>query len=227
MSTLAEIRTLLAGIPALALPNRQDLQAFYHALRGPEKRKLTHPRLVVFAGAHPDFDVAPVEAEIAAMQEASHPLYALCQQIDTDFSLHELALSEPVAAMTDEDCGQAIAYGMMMVDESIDAIGVAAFGAGTGARATELVKALQQGHDPLAALQGFGGREIAATLGVILAARMARIPCVVGGEPAATAYQVLHTLNPDAVAHVVLQTGSDGAISAAQVLLKIQQASES
>jgi nicotinate-nucleotide--dimethylbenzimidazole phosphoribosyltransferase len=56
-------------------------------------------------------------------------------------------------------------------------------------------------HDPLEVLRRLGGREIAAMAGVILAARMERIPVVIDGYVATAAAAVLHALDPRTLDH--------------------------
>lgn len=54
---------------------------------------------------------------------------------------------------------------------------------------------------PLAALQHLGGREIAAMLGAVLAARLRRVPVLLDGFTATVPAAVLHVLAPDAIGH--------------------------
>jgi nicotinate-nucleotide--dimethylbenzimidazole phosphoribosyltransferase len=56
-------------------------------------------------------------------------------------------------------------------------------------------------NDPLEVLRRLGGREIAAMAGVILAARMERIPCLIDGYVASASAAVLHALDPHALDH--------------------------
>jgi nicotinate-nucleotide--dimethylbenzimidazole phosphoribosyltransferase len=58
-------------------------------------------------------------------------------------------------------------------------------------------------RDPLSILQHLGGREIAAMVGAILAARMQRIPVMLDGFVACAAAAVLHALEPDLIGHCV------------------------
>lgn len=85
-------------------------------------------------------------------------------------------------------------------------------GAGTGADSAGISHkaaviergiALHSTHlsDPLEVLRRFGGREIAAMAGAILAARVERIPVIVDGFVASSAAAVLHAANPDSIAH--------------------------
>jgi nicotinate-nucleotide--dimethylbenzimidazole phosphoribosyltransferase len=55
--------------------------------------------------------------------------------------------------------------------------------------------------DPLEVLRCFGGREIAAMAGTILAARAERIPVVVDGFVASAAAAVVHAIDPAALDH--------------------------
>jgi len=55
--------------------------------------------------------------------------------------------------------------------------------------------------DPLEVLRRLGGREIAAMVGAILAARMSRVPVIVDGYVATAAAAVLHKLDPSALEH--------------------------
>jgi len=56
---------------------------------------------------------------------------------------------------------------------------------------------------PLEILRHLGGREIAAMMGAILAARINRVPVVLDGYVACAAAALLHAIAPDAIAHCV------------------------
>lgn len=55
--------------------------------------------------------------------------------------------------------------------------------------------------DPLGVLRAFGGRDLAGTVGAILACAHQRIPVILDGYVVTAAAAVLHELNPNAVAH--------------------------
>ena len=57
--------------------------------------------------------------------------------------------------------------------------------------------------DPLVLLQRLGGREIAAMVGAILAARSQGVPLVVDGYVATSAAVVVHAMNPAAISHCI------------------------
>jgi nicotinate-nucleotide--dimethylbenzimidazole phosphoribosyltransferase len=69
--------------------------------------------------------------------------------------------------------------------------------------AVEAALARHQGHltDPLEILQRLGGRDVAAMVGAILAARLARIPVILDGYVVSSAAAVLHALDRSAVDH--------------------------
>lgn len=76
--------------------------------------------------------------------------------------------------------------------------------------------ALHSGHlrDPLEILRRLGGREIAAMMGAILAARLNRIPVLLDGYVACAAAALLHALHEDAIAHcMACHVSSEGAHS--------------
>jgi nicotinate-nucleotide--dimethylbenzimidazole phosphoribosyltransferase len=57
--------------------------------------------------------------------------------------------------------------------------------------------------DPLAILARLGGREIAAMLGALLAARHQKVPVIVDGFVATAAAAVAHAVNPEAIDHCI------------------------
>ena len=69
--------------------------------------------------------------------------------------------------------------------------------------AVEAALALHRDHlaDPLEVLRRLGGREIAALVGAILAARMQRVPVILDGFVVCAAAAVLHALDPHAIDH--------------------------
>lgn len=146
--------------------------------------------------------------------------------ISTEPALSEQECAATIAfgmeAATDEpDC---LALGLMGIGGGTAAAAVAAglYGgdieywvrAGDGvpenvnqARADVLKRALEthRGHltDPLEVLRRLGGRELAACVGAILAARHQGLPVVLDGFATAVAAAVLHAIDPDAIDHVI------------------------
>lgn len=86
-------------------------------------------------------------------------------------------------------------------------------GAGTGVSGTALQRKIDavdmalarvgDERDPLVLLQRLGGREIAAMVGAILAARNQSVPVVVDGFVATAAAAVVYKLSPEAISHCI------------------------
>ncbi len=107
-------------------------------------------------------------------------------------------------------------------------------GPGTGVDAAGMIRkadavrravALHASHlaDPLEVLRRLGGRELAAMVGAILAARLQHIPVVVDGYVATAAAAILHAMRPDALDHCI--AGHKSAEPAhAQLLAKLGMA---
>ena len=78
---------------------------------------------------------------------------------------------------------------------------------GLGRKAAAVDAALAFHHDalvdPLSILARLGGREIAAMLGAIIAARQQKIPVIVDGFVATSAAAIAHAVNPRAIDHCV------------------------
>lgn len=80
---------------------------------------------------------------------------------------------------------------------------------GSGEKAKTRIDAVAQGakansellSDPLDVLRAFGGRDIAGTVGAILACAHQHIPVILDGYVVCAAAAIIHALNPDAVAH--------------------------
>lgn len=75
-------------------------------------------------------------------------------------------------------------------------------------------------NDPLEVLRRLGGREIAAMVGAILAARIERVPVILDGFVVTAAAAVLHAVNPAALDHcLAAHVSAEGAH--AQVLKRL------
>jgi len=130
------------------------------------------------------------------------------------------------AAMSEKECAATMAFGMEALakqpdllipgviaaesDRAAAAIALALFGgeASDWSAAPEPVAAAVARaageadlSDPLEALRQLGGRETAALVGAILAARVQKIPVLLDGYAAGAAAAVLHALDPGLIAH--------------------------
>jgi nicotinate-nucleotide--dimethylbenzimidazole phosphoribosyltransferase len=228
-ATFDEIRTIAASLPAGGFVWQPAA---------------AHPRIVLYAATHgiaigvSGGSPQAMTALVDAMVDGHGPLHALVEQADTDFKLYDLALDRPtrdsrlIQAIDEIEASRAAAYGMMAVEPGIDILVVAALGCGAELAATALATALQSGNvviagpagtalarhgaldDPLELLAALGGPDIAAILGVILAARLAGIPVILDGIAAYAAAAVAKAMRPDALAHCRLATGEAAGFSA-------------
>lgn len=136
--------------------------------------------------------------------------------------------SEP--ALDERGCAATMAFGMEAVAGGIDLVCVGAVGVGGNISSAALMaaffggpasewtgesekahiveKALElHGHhlkDPFEALRRLGGRETAAIVGTILAARMEKIPVILDGYTSLAAAAVLQAMAPGAIDHCLL-----------------------
>ena len=94
---------------------------------------------------------------------------------------------------------------------------------GLGRKADAVEAALRRHHDelvdPLSILARLGGREIAAMLGAIIAARQQKIPVIVDGFVASSAAAVAYAVNPRSIdhclfAHISAETAHGRALAA-------------
>ena len=146
-------------------------------------------------------------------------------------------------ALSEADSARAMAYGMMTVEEGFDVMVLGAFGRGNELAARALAASLFGGgaaawgtdadrdligaalahhgaaiEDPLYALRAFGGLEMAAVAGAILACRLARQPVVLDGLAAIAAGAALTKLEPRALAHCRAASGGAAAAPLLQTL---------
>ena len=141
------------------------------------------------------------------------------------------------AALDTPRCLRALVYGMMAAEPGIDALALGACGDGQALGAAALIAALfgqtldsvmaamglpaalqtplaaalaAAPAEPCAVLERYGDEAIAAMAGVMLAARMARMPVVVDSWAGLAALGVVEKLKPGAGRHVAL-TGAAAA----------------
>jgi nicotinate-nucleotide--dimethylbenzimidazole phosphoribosyltransferase len=137
------------------------------------------------------------------------------------------------AAMDGAECARAMAYGMMAVEPGVDLLVLAAMGAGNEAAALALAACLFGGAPPdwlgagadprlvevvtaglerhrgaagdsFDALRRVGGFELAAVVGAVMAARLARVPVVLDGLAATAAAAVVFAADPRGLDHCLV-----------------------
>ena len=141
----------------------------------------------------PAMDEAACAATIAFGMEAIHGTDLLC--------LGEMGIGNTTIAAA---IYRAL-YGGTAGDWVGRGTGVDDAGLARKAEVVEAAVALHRDHlaDPLEVLRRLGGREVAAMVGAILAARIERIPVILDGYVVCAAAAVLHALDPAALDHCV------------------------
>jgi nicotinate-nucleotide--dimethylbenzimidazole phosphoribosyltransferase len=221
---LDDIRTLVVSeLPPLASvaatgERLGDFAALWRWLAAAQRETqpdIRHPRVALFAAAHGAYperqaDLAVTIAELRAGHHAAAPLIAAA---NADLQVYELDLTSPSRdfrgekALSDEEAARAIAYGMMAVQPGVDLLLLGALNPVAADAAAEMARALKAKMDPLDVLLRFGGHDIAAITGAIIAARLARIPVLLDGAAAEVAAALLQALRPDAAAHARKSSG--------------------
>lgn len=154
----AVARNAILTKPAGALADLEDLAIFMAGWQGKASPQVNHPRTAVFAGNHgvAAQGVSAYPAEVTAQmvmnfQAGGAAVNQLVGDLDGDLMVHEMALDKPTEdftqgpAMTDEECAQAIAYGMMAVEPGIDLLMLGEMGIGNTTSAAAIYHALYGG----------------------------------------------------------------------------------
>ena len=170
---------------------------------------IRRPRLAIFLSRHGAFpeQQESLSAQLAELESGNHAAAALAREANADLQVYELDLARPSrdfraqAALSEDEAAQAAAYGMMTMQPGVDLLLVSAPNPVADLAAAEIRRALKAGMDPFDALMRFGGFDIAAMTGAIVAARLARVPVVLEGAAAETAADILTALEEDAAAH--------------------------
>src|SRR5690349_6118348 len=155
----ASLRERQLTKPAGALGRLEELAVWLATWQGRHPPSLRHPRTVVFAGNHgvTARGVSAYPAEVTAQMVQNFiaggaAINQLCRLVDADLRVYEMNLDTPTAdivaeaAMSEEECARAIAYGMMAVEPGIDALAVGEMGIGNTTIAAALCLALFGGE---------------------------------------------------------------------------------
>jgi nicotinate-nucleotide--dimethylbenzimidazole phosphoribosyltransferase len=212
-----EIRTLVTRNlpplpPAPPVPQLGGLAPIWQWLAsGQHKARpfLRRPRVALFVSAHEAYPErqAGLEGILAELKNGRHQISPLVSAADADLQVYELDLSLPSRdfrsgpALNEPDAARAISYGMMAVQPGVDLLLVSALNPVADVAAAEIAASLAEKTDPLESLLRFGGFDIAAMIGAIVAARLARVPVIVEGAAADVATDILRSLHPDAARH--------------------------
>jgi nicotinate-nucleotide--dimethylbenzimidazole phosphoribosyltransferase len=170
---------------------------------------------------HPtkDFSEAPAMEEAEAAATIAYGMEAAQGGVDL-LALGEMGIGNTTAAAAI----YAALYGGSAARWTGRGTGVDDAGLARKNAIIDAALALHADHlrDPLEILRRVGGREIAAMMGAILAARLNHIPVLLDGYVGCAAAALLHALHPEAIAHCVAgHVSAEGAH--AQVLERLSK----
>jgi nicotinate-nucleotide--dimethylbenzimidazole phosphoribosyltransferase len=144
--------------PAGALGRLEEITRWMAMWQGKHPPTCAHPRTAVFAGNHgiAAHGVSAYPIDVTAQMvknfvDGGAAVNQLCRAVDGDLRVYEMALEEPTAdftqaaAMSDEECAMALAYGMMAVEPGIDLLAIGEMGIGNTTTAAALAAALYGG----------------------------------------------------------------------------------
>jgi nicotinate-nucleotide--dimethylbenzimidazole phosphoribosyltransferase len=157
--TAALLRQQQLTKPAGALGRLEELAVWLSTWQARHPPRLERPRTVVFAGNHgvAKHGVSAYPAAVTAQMVRNFiaggaAINQLCRVVDADLRVYEMNLETPTGdiveepAMSEEECAKAMAYGMMAVEPSIDALAVGEMGIGNTTAAAALALALFGGE---------------------------------------------------------------------------------
>jgi nicotinate-nucleotide--dimethylbenzimidazole phosphoribosyltransferase len=153
--TTARMRERELTKPPGALGRLEELAAWCATWQGRNPPQVERPRTCVFAGNHgvAALGVSAYPAAVTAQMVKNFTaggaaVNQLCKTVDADLRVFEMALEQPTqdftkaAAMTDEECARAMAYGMMAVEPGIDVLALGEMGIANTTSAAALCLAL-------------------------------------------------------------------------------------
>jgi nicotinate-nucleotide--dimethylbenzimidazole phosphoribosyltransferase len=145
-----------------------------------------------------DFTEGPAMEEAACAATVAFGMEAVANGTDL-LCLGEMGIGNTTAAAAI----YAALFGGPTADWVGKGTGVDAAGHARKVAAVETALALHRDHlgDPLEVLRRVGGREIAAMVGAILAARIEKVPVILDGYVVTAAAAIVHALDPSALDH--------------------------
>lgn len=233
-----------------------DLVNWFFAHSKVKNVALNRPRLVIFSAVqetainHIDVNAVTKTRDILdTFVTGIAPAHALCKSVDSELRVYEMDLQNPAGDITiapalDVASGvQAMAYGMMCVEQGLDLVCLSDSVVGNDVNASAVAYTLLGGtpedwavipdhstilqslyplpypenqcesnlslsdtlpHDSLDVLVYYGGLELCAMAGAILAARMGRVPVVLDSYGACVSALALEIVKAGSTSHCVV-----------------------
>ena len=137
--------------PPGALGRLERLTEWFSVWQGRHPPQLEHPRVAVFVANHgvaargvSAYPASVTGQMVQNFQAGGAAINQLCLLHDADLRVYEMALEHPTEdftqapAMTETECARAMAYGMMAVEDGIDALCLGEMGIGNTTSAAAL-----------------------------------------------------------------------------------------
>jgi nicotinate-nucleotide--dimethylbenzimidazole phosphoribosyltransferase len=198
------------------------------------KKNILKPFCVIFATSHGITNLVlnvSTKQKLENATKGNSSLNKLCAHFDIGLKAFDLAIEHPTKniyeadAFQESECAATIAYGMEAIAGEPDLVILSSFSVGGIEVARGLMEALKTHNNPLELLRQKGGREIAALLGAIIAARLQNVPLVLDGLPAFTALEILKKIRHEVTDHCLMplvslqdcEEGVEGVITASLI----------
>jgi len=195
--------------------------------------------ICVFASTYETNDVEEVKAFIEKASKGNSPVNRLCVDHGIGLRILELAPEMPhdlQKGWSEAECVAAIAFGMEATAAGGNLLGVSSLAPGTTHAAKEIIKRvspdcsvilsspdeqetcnkdspLKAPDEVLGVLQKYGGREIAACVGALIAARSRRLPVIIDGWSGLAAIAVLEAVQRGLADHVLVASANNECFS--------------
>lgn len=203
------------------------------AWQGSENVRLNESHICIFTSSNDNADNtehARTFAERAGIGKTV--LNQLCKDRGLGLRVLEMAPELPHKLSEDwseRDCMGACAFGMEATASGGDLLALSAIAPGSDAVCSDLVFKINElkqkiidktssnslSKELLNLMRESVGRDVAALVGAIVAARSRRLPVLIEGLPAIAACYLLWAINPDIIQHVRVATVSDAAQASA------------
>ena len=145
--------------PPGALARLEALSEWMARWQGRHPPRIDRPRAAVFAGNHgvaargvSAYPAAVTAQMVANFQAGGAAVNQLCKTFDAELRVYEMALDRPTAdftqgpAMADGECANAMAFGMIAVEDGLDVICLGEMGIANTTSAAALCHALFGGE---------------------------------------------------------------------------------
>ncbi|MCK0070451.1 nicotinate-nucleotide--dimethylbenzimidazole phosphoribosyltransferase [Kordiimonas laminariae] len=229
----------LQNVKGSQLSELEELSSWLAGWQGTKKPSVNETHICVLASSYSGYDAEAATTFIAAASKGQAPVNKLCVGNGIGLRVLEMAPEIPHEVnsdWTESECMAAIAFGMEATAAGGHLLGLGSLAPGVEASSYTLIASclgqtlqearlwqneewigksqtylagIESDEGPLDVLRKYGGREIAASVGAIIAARSRRLPVIAEGWAALAAIVLLETLKVGACDHVKIAAAQD------------------